>query len=178
LFGAIAGAATAGTSYSSVGGDIFAQGGVKSGEMTSTRAFAQGGIMPGQMKQPRAFAEGGIMPGQMKSMRGFGDGLPVRSYAMGGVATTPQHAIFAEKPGMAEAFVPLPGVGRGIPVEFKQPPSESIAIVVNYTIQALDGLSVERMLEAHGRKIGDIAAGQIASRANRALVTSIRGASR
>ena len=79
---------------------------------------------------------------------------------------------------MAEAFVPLPGVGRGIPVEFKQQRAEAVNVNVYYTIHAMDGMSVEQMLETHGRKIGDIAAAQIATRSNRALVTSVRGAQR
>lgn len=54
------------------------------------------------------FANGGIM-----SSAGS---LPLRKYARGGVATTPQLALFGEG-SMNEAYVPLPD-GRSIPVTF------------------------------------------------------------
>jgi TP901 family phage tail tape measure protein len=156
------------------------------------RRFEFGGVMPGAMAAPHAspshdlpdefvtrrvrtrfFADGGVMPGMMMPS----STMPLRMYASGGVATTPQHAIFAERPGMAEAFVPLPGPNRGIPVEFKKDSTrgQSVNVVVNYTVNALDGASVKQMLESHGRTIGDIAAGQIAGHHNRALVQSVRG---
>jgi len=57
------------------------------------------------------FARGGIMQGEM-----LGSGnLPVNAYAGGGVANSPQLAIFGEGNG-AEAFVPLPD-GKSIPVK-------------------------------------------------------------
>ena len=61
------------------------------------------------------FETGGVMPGQMRPAKG-GD-LPVRAYAQGGIARTPQVAVFGEGRG-AEAFVPLPD-GRRIPVDMR-----------------------------------------------------------
>lgn len=59
----------------------------------------------------RTFANGGIMTP-------FGE-LPLHAYSSGGVANTPQMAIFGEG-RMAEAYVPLPD-GRTIPVTMRAP---------------------------------------------------------
>jgi len=56
------------------------------------------------------FARGGVMKGEMLGHAS----LPVNAYASGGVADSPQLAIFGEGDG-AEAFVPLPD-GKRIPV--------------------------------------------------------------
>jgi TP901 family phage tail tape measure protein len=56
-------------------------------------------------------AKGGVMSGSIVGTTS----LPVNAYANGGVASTPQLAIFGEGRG-AEAFVPLPD-GRRIPVD-------------------------------------------------------------
>ncbi|MDL2285075.1 hypothetical protein LJC19_08075, partial [Oxalobacter sp. OttesenSCG-928-P03] len=55
------------------------------------------------------FADGGIMTSK--------GAIPLRKYAKGGIANSPQLALFGEG-GMNEAFVPLPD-GRSIPVTFK-----------------------------------------------------------
>lgn len=52
------------------------------------------------------FADGGVMTSK--------GSMPLRKYAMGGIANSPQMAIYGEG-SMAEAFVPLPD-GRSIPV--------------------------------------------------------------
>jgi TP901 family phage tail tape measure protein len=95
-------------------------------------------------------ATGGIVSGQMLSTSGLGSGaarwagslpgMTARSFAFGGVATSPTAAIFAEKPGMAEAFVPLPGPNRGIPVEFKGGAGGRGSVDINLTIvsQSID----------------------------------------
>lgn len=57
-----------------------------------------------------SFANGGIM-----TSRGA---IPLRTYAKGGVANTPQMAIYGEGSG-PEAYVPLPD-GRSIPVSIRQ----------------------------------------------------------
>lgn len=73
------------------------------------------------------FAKGGIMT-SMGSM-------PLKKYAAGGVANSPQFAVFGEG-DMPEAYVPLPD-GRTIPVTLSgvtgqaQAPNVSISIVVN-----------------------------------------------
>jgi hypothetical protein len=152
--------------------------------------FADGGVMQGEMQKPNKaklpafFADGGIMAGTMLAAA---SGLPMRAYAKGGVTTEPQVAVFGEGPG-AEAFVPLPGPNRGIPVEFQNTPSSmsststagdsapTVNIVVEYnpSIQALDGQSTRDVLLREARIIGDIVASEIATGANRGLKESVR----
>lgn len=59
--------------------------------------------------QPSSFANGGIMTSNGE--------IDLRKYASGGVANSPQLALFGEG-SMPEAFVPLPD-GRSIPVSFR-----------------------------------------------------------
>lgn len=89
--------------------------------------------------------------------------MSAREFAMGGIATTPSMAIFAEKPGMAEAFVPLPGPNRGIPVEFKNGGGGGRNVTVNITLvsQSLDP-----------RTAGDVILAQM-PQIQRALATAI-----
>jgi hypothetical protein len=58
---------------------------------------------------PSLFATGGIMTGNGP--------LPLKRYASGGIATSPQLAMFGEG-SRPEAYVPLPD-GRSIPVTMK-----------------------------------------------------------
>jgi TP901 family phage tail tape measure protein len=152
--------------------------------------FADGGVMQGEMEKPKKaklpafFADGGIMAGTMLAAA---SGLPMRAYAKGGVTTEPQVAVFGEGPG-AEAFVPLPGPNRGIPVEFQNTPSSmsststagdsaptyNIVVEYNPSIQALDGQSTRDVLLREARIIGDIVASEIATGANRGLKESVR----
>ena len=81
------------------GGIGFAGGGAAS-------AF---GIMPGMSFFGNLFADGGIMTSEGP--------LPLRTYASGGIANSPQLAMFGEG-SMPEAYVPLPD-GRRIPVAMK-----------------------------------------------------------
>jgi lambda family phage tail tape measure protein len=74
--------------------------------------------------QVRASVTGPLASG-LKSLLGFADGgvmtssgpMPLKAYAGGGVATSPQLAVFGEG-SMNEAFVPLPD-GKRIPVNMK-----------------------------------------------------------
>lgn len=59
------------------------------------------------------FADGGIMTPSGPA------NLPVRAYSVGGIANSPQLAVFGEG-DMAEAYVPLPD-GRTIPVTLRMP---------------------------------------------------------
>ena len=78
------------------------------------------------------------------SLFGFADGgvmtstgpLPLRAYASGGVATTPQLAVFGEG-SMAEAYVPLPD-GRSIPVTMNQSSSGG-GDVFNVSVNVVEG---------------------------------------
>ena len=74
------------------------------------------------------FADGGIMTKH--------GSIPLRKYANGGIATSPQLAMFGEG-SMNEAYVPLPD-GRSIPVSFANVPtgnsSTSNAVAISITV--------------------------------------------
>ncbi len=90
--------AIGGIDFGSIFGSFFGGGAAASGPGVSYPAGS-------------TFADGGIMtPGGAMS-------LPVRTYASGGIATSPQVAIYGEG-RMNEAYVPLPD-GRTIPVTMK-----------------------------------------------------------
>jgi hypothetical protein len=75
-----------------------------------------------------AFADGGIMTGSGP--------MPLRSYARGGVANSPQMALFGEG-STPEAYVPLPD-GRTIPVTMKGG-GGGMTIVQNFDFSNADG---------------------------------------
>lgn len=162
---------------------VAAAGGVVGGRLLATGSAGSGPFDGPPVGGAKFFEKGGIMAGTMLAAA---SGLPMRAYAQGGVATEPQIAVFGEGRG-AEAFVPLPGPNRGIPVEFQntpaamareqaQPMAPSINVQVDYnpSIQALDGRSTRDVLLREARAIGDIVAGEIASGANRGLIESVR----
>jgi hypothetical protein len=101
---------------------------------------ARGGIMEGQRAKTYAFADGGILGAQGPEPRGSLASIPkgtkFRAFAGGGVADSPTMALFAEKPGMAEAFVPL-GPNRKIPVEMGEGGGGTNA-TINLQVQSLD----------------------------------------
>lgn len=90
------------------------------------------------------FANGGIMTSAGP--------LPLKAYASGGVATSPQIALFGEG-RMNEAFVPLPD-GRSIPVTMKGQGSGGVQAVrveiINETSQPARAASVQPTLDVDG----------------------------
>ena len=87
-----------------------------------------------------SFADGGIMTSAGPK--------PLRSYARGGIANSPQYAEFGEG-DMAEAFVPLPD-GRSIPVKMQgQGGGNNITIHVNS--QSGDSAEIRRSAAAGAR---------------------------
>ena len=92
--------------------------------------FGGGQNIFGSIAEFFGFANGGIMSA--------GGPLALKRYATGGIASSPQMALFGEG-SMAEAYVPLPD-GRSIPVSMKGGGST----VVNVTIQANDLGSFQR----------------------------------
>lgn len=106
--------------------------------------------------------------------------MSVREFAMGGVATTPSMAIFAERPGMAEAFVPLPGPNRGIPVEFKNGGGvgRTLNVTVHLASYSLDPRTHAEMLRGQVPEIAKAVAVAIENQIDRSLITSIRGIGR
>lgn len=182
------------------GAPVAATGGIVQGAIAQTHGIsaqvAQAASSGGRTLHhtARLFERGGVMPGQMvgratgisnavTSFQGFLPGrvMPVREYATGGVATSPQVAVFAERPGMAEAFVPLPGPGRGIPVEFKGQRGNSslsgASVTINLHASAIDSRGMREVLQEQSRVIGDIVTSQLASGANNGLRTAV-GSSR
>lgn len=122
-------------------------------------------------------AEGGVIDRPLDRFTS----LPVKKYARGGIASSPQLAIFGEGRG-AEAFVPLPGPDRGIPVEFRNSPGGGTGGGNNYSfyyeIKALDGADVKRVLEGQGKALGKIMTGVLEEGRVYALSNSVRGTAR
>lgn len=100
--------------------------------------------------------------------------LPTRSYAFGGIASSPQVAIFAEKPGMREAFVPLPGPNRGIPVEFPKGAPSSIQATFNLVVNSLDPKTAADAVLAQMPAIERALMGTLHNGSNRRLINTIR----
>ena len=118
------------------------------------------------------FARGGIMKGAMLGT------LPVKNYAAGGVANSPQMAIFGEGNNRryGEAFVPL-GPSRKIPVEVKAPMGDgggSKTAVVNLNVQSLDPKTAADTILANMPKIRDQIASALVSGQDRNLVNAVR----
>lgn len=96
-----------------------------------------------EIVQAFTFAEGGVMGGRGP--------LPLARYARGGVADSPQMAVFGEG-RTPEAFVPLPD-GRRIPVRMEG--GGGVSVVNNITVHAADAASFRR---AEGQVGAEIAA--------------------
>ncbi len=103
---------------------------------------------------PAAFARGGIM-----TERGA---VPLRAYATGGIASTPQVAMYGEG-STPEAFVPLPD-GRSIPVTMKGGAASGQTIVVNINNTVGDVASVSTVVQGmkavRAQIIGELSRGQ------------------
>jgi hypothetical protein len=155
----------------------FAMGGVQGGTMKAhsddlgfergakiMKAFADGGIMEGVDSHIpiRAFANGGVM-----------GGLPIHQYAEGGIARTPQLAVFGEGRG-AEAFVPLPD-GKSIPVKMD---GGAQTVNVSLTVSSLDPSTAADVVLAQMPKIRKELASSLREGTDRSLVEGVRGAAR
>lgn len=118
-------------------------------------------------------ATGGVFPGRVLGTTGT-----VGSYAAGGVAVGRQTAIIGDNSSGYEAFVPLPGPGRGIPVEFQGPaPAAGASVTVYYQVQQIDTKSGEQFLDGHARRLSEIIAHRMGGQ-SRALTQSTRRAAR
>lgn len=98
----------------------------------------------GAVKGLFGFADGGIMAG--------GGPIPLRRYSQGGVAKTPQLAMFGEgsKP---EAYVPLPD-GRSIPVTMTGGGGGGVTVNQNFTFNGYaDPSTIRAVLEAERPKL-------------------------
>lgn len=104
--------------------------------------------MVGYMTDPWAFANGGVMSGK--------GSLPLHRYASGGIASSPQLALFGEG-RMNEAYVPLPD-GRSIPVTMKGGTGGNIQVTVN-----VDGTGNVQSDSNSGKQIGTMIASAVKS---------------
>ncbi|WP_426994039.1 hypothetical protein [Methylomonas sp. CM2] len=87
------------------------------------------------------FADGGVMTGSGP--------VPLRKYVGGGVARSPQLAMFGEG-DMDEAFVPLPD-GRSIPVTMSGSGGSPLTVIVNNNTDA--GVQVSERQTGNGREL-------------------------
>jgi hypothetical protein len=92
------------------------------------------------------FADGGVMTSSGP--------LPLRKYASGGVANSPQMAIYGEG-STPEAYVPLPD-GRRIPVAMQGGGNTNVNVVVN-----MDGATTARGDTPSGLDLGNLIAGVV-----------------
>lgn len=150
---------------------FFEKGGVMKGKRTmkahadELKMFAKGGLLEDVGSELKAFANGGVMAGAM--------GMPIRQYATGGIARTPQLAVFGEGRG-AEAFVPLPD-GARIPVKMDGGAQE---VTVNLSVQSLDPRGAADVVLAQMPLIRREIAGALREGSDRTLLEGVRGASR
>ena len=102
------------------------------------------------------FADGGVMTS---------DGpMPLKRYANGGIANSPQLAMFGEGSG-PEAFVPLPD-GRSIPVTMKGQSGGSAGdtkVVVNVNIANGDSQQDSKSQNQQGKNLGTLIAAAVKS---------------
>lgn len=90
--------------------------------------------LPGVVLGGPGFAMGGIMSSS--------GSLPLKKYAKGGIAKSPQMAIFGEG-AQNEAYVPLPD-GRSIPVTMKGGAGDMPAVTVNVINQTSQSVTAEQ----------------------------------
>jgi len=102
-------------------------GGIFGGAGTAGGNSAGGGLL-GAL----GFATGGVGPGPLVASAPLGN-LPIKAYANGGIARSPQVGIFGEGRSN-EAFVPLPD-GKRIPVEDR---GGGGAMTINLQVESLD----------------------------------------
>lgn len=111
---------------------------------------AGGGGLFSAVKGFFGFANGGVMTGQ--------GAMPLRAYASGGIARSPQMAMFGEG-SMPEAYVPLPD-GRTIPVSLKGGSGgTSVSVVVNMA----DGSTSTRADDKQAGELGQRIAAMVKS---------------
>lgn len=138
-------------------------------------SFAGGGgtSINGPLPFSTTFATGGLILG------GLTPTTALRSYAGGGEVRGPQIALIGDNRAQAEAIVPLPGPGRGIPVEFPKGIAiggggTTINLHFSASVHAIDTQTMATALQQQARLIGDIAAHQITSGTNRSVRVAIR----
>lgn len=130
----IAGALSAGLS---AGASAGASSGAQVGSSTYSSAASSGAY---------TFANGGIMTSK--------GSLPLNKYANGGVANSPQLALFGEGK-TPEAYVPLPD-GRSIPVTMKGSGSGDVNVSMSITVQNSGESSSVESDKQTGKNLGNL----------------------
>lgn len=107
--------------------------------------------------------------------------MPIHTYSMGGVASSPQLAIFGEG-RQKEAFVPLPD-GRRIPVDLRESSGGGArSVMVNFTfapqMQTLDPRAGEEWLRGQARVVVDMIAERLEGLESTRLSEAIARSSR
>jgi hypothetical protein len=144
---------------------------LSSASATLGAGFAKGGVSSGPLIGTRSFAFGGIMPGRM------GRSLPIHAYQQGGVATSPQLAVFGEGKG-AEAFVPL-GPNRKIPVEVKGDGAQGgMQVSISLSVQSLDPRGAADVILSQMPEIEKRLAISLQGNRTNSLVRAVRGVAR
>jgi lambda family phage tail tape measure protein len=115
--------------------------------ITSPLAQAASSVNWGSMLSGFAFANGGIMSSQ--------GAVPLRAYSSGGIANSPQLALYGEG-RMNEAYVPLPD-GKTIPVTMSGSNGGATTLILNIennSGQAIDAKQISQMTstDSEGRK--------------------------
>lgn len=115
--------------------------------ITSPLASAASSVNWGSLFSGFAFANGGIMSSQ--------GAVPLRAYSSGGIANSPQLALYGEG-RMNEAYVPLPD-GKTIPVTMSGSSSGATTLILNIennSGQAIDAKQISQMTstDSEGRK--------------------------
>lgn len=98
------------------------------------------------------FGEGGVTSKTLETT------VPLKKFQHGGVVTSPTVALFGERPGPGEAFVPL-NQNRRIPVELTGGAGEQHSHY--WQINAVDAPSFQRLLASERTTIGRLAAHQV-----------------
>jgi hypothetical protein len=112
---------------------------------STARLFVEFGLRAGMKGLfPSLFATGGIMTGNGP--------LPLKRYASGGIASSPQLAMFGEG-STPEAYVPLPD-GRSIPVKMKGAGAGESKVVVNVDASGSNVQGNDQQANQLGKVIG------------------------
>ena len=97
-------------------------------------------------------ADGGVSPGTISGPSPVPAGVPTKAYSHGGVASSPQMAIFGEG-RTREAFVPLPD-NRRIPVKMEGGGGTVIQLTVTVPVETFDAKSFDDGILARAKVIG------------------------
>lgn len=116
-------------------------------------------------------AKGGVMQGQRIGS------LPVKAYSGGGIADSPQVAIYGEGSAgqFGEAFVPLSG-NRRIPVEMRGGGGGGPVLNATFQVNSLDPTTAANVIMSNMDLIGRGITSMLQSGQDRALRTAVRGA--